>query len=154
MQVSEQLQSPLPSAINDRRLTPAQWLTFAAIADTVLPSISLKGTADDTKALVLSAEARDNALRELRAIAPADQVTDSLIEAYLAEPISSCPDFEEHVQRLYTLYMDEDQRAGLSFLLTALDTRAGALLFTGSTTPFHNLSVKSRLQILKAWEDA
>jgi len=154
MQVLEQLKSPLPSALYERRLSPAQWRTFAAIADTVLPSISLNGTTDDTQALVLSAETRDNALRELRAIAPADQVSDALIEAYLAEPISSCPDFEDHVQRLYTLYMDEDQRAGLSFLLTALDTRAGALLFTGSTTPFHSLSVRSRLQILKGWEEA
>jgi len=155
-QILEQLKSPLPSAPPHRRLSAAQWRTLATIADTIIPSISLHrtGTPDDNKSLILSPQTHEIALRELRDISSADQAPDALIEAYLAEPISSCPGFEDAVQRLYTLYMDDDQRKGLSFLLTALDTRAGALLFTGTTTPLHTLSIKRRLEIVKGWQDA
>ena len=149
-------QLPSPSAAipttSIRTLSPQQWTIFAAIADAIVPSITADHRPDSLATLLIAHEHRQSALRTLSDLSLEQDA--SLPDAYLSESATSCPDYKDSVQRLVADYMDSTQRTGFLFILNALNTRAGALLLTGTSTSLPLLSVKHRQTILQQWSNS
>ncbi|KAL8934757.1 MAG: hypothetical protein Q9216_005749 [Gyalolechia sp. 2 TL-2023] len=146
------LDSPLPAVPEGEVLSPAQWTTLLAIADTFVPAIEASSTHSRDR-LALESSEFDNAVAKIQETTPENTSLDA-VHKYLAESASSAPRFRELIQRTFGDYMREDALRGIRVILSALDTRAGCYLFTGYTTSFHLQPVNVRQQILQGWQQS
>ena len=88
------LAAPLPPVPNGQALTPSQWTTLMAFADTIIPSI--ENVSDIAEG-------------------------DSRVGEYYKESASSVPGFREALQRLFSDYVRPDALDGIKVILSALE---------------------------------
>ncbi|KAF2660095.1 long-chain fatty alcohol dehydrogenase [Lophiostoma macrostomum CBS 122681] len=145
--------TPLPPLPPDDVLNPAQWKTFLAIVDAIIPAIRPHSTADAHLEIAVSDNDYSKSISTLQGIS-AEADSDVLVANYLAESASSNPALRESFYRMLALYMRPSMRKDLTFVLNLLGTRAGSLLLTGFITPIADQSVHVRETILKGWKIA
>ena len=146
------LDSPLPPLVEGEALNADQWTTLLAIGDTIIPSIQ-SSSSESTTALSLQASEYTTHVESLKQIASRD-LDASVVHSYLAENITSYELNKELVQRTLIAYLPSDALSGLQTVLTALGSRPGNLLLTGSITPFHLQPINVRQQILLNWSNS
>ncbi|GME25144.1 Glucose-methanol-choline oxidoreductase [Neofusicoccum parvum] len=146
-------ESPLPPLAGENPLSPAQWTTLLAFADAVVPSIAPSATAAPATQLAVDANDYATALANVQHLAGPD-VDPDLSAEYLAETPSACPAFRENIHRLMAQHIPVDVRKQLLMVLNVLDTRPGALVMTGYSTPFAEQPVHIRIAILQSWRTA
>lgn len=143
------LETPLAPLPADEVFTPEQWEILIGILDTFVPSITNSQSEKQSKLCVGGAEYAESTL-SIQDLIPSS-ADPSLISTYLSESASSIQAFRPSLQRLFCRSVPAEQLKGLRFILSSLSTRAGSLLLTGSTTPFHLQSPIAREQILVNW---
>jgi hypothetical protein len=111
--------TPLPPLPSDDVLTPAQWKTFVAIVDTVIPAIKPHSTADAQLEVAVNDNDYSTSISTLRGLS-AESDSDALVAYYLAESASSNPALRESFHRMLALYMRPSQRKDLAFVLNLL----------------------------------
>lgn len=148
---TEVLDSPLPPILqpDGEPLNDAQWETLLAIVDAFIPAIEA-GDGLSSKALIVSREEYDATLKEVQAVTDS-AAPEGIAKAYLAESASSNPMLRPLLHRMIADFVRKAERDGISMILSTLGTRAGSLLLTGSTTPFHLQPVNYRHQVLQNW---
>lgn len=147
VEVVGHLPTLLPDGPEEDPFTDANWTTLLAIMDTVIPSISRDSSTSNHDQRVVSKE-------EYQAIT--DQIVVDPPSArdladFFNERASDIPSFHELLKRMLALYTPEDNRKGLGFILSSLNTRIGSRILTGYTTPFHEQPILIREEILERW---
>ncbi|MCJ1310361.1 hypothetical protein MMC25_004025 [Agyrium rufum] len=141
----------LPRLPEGEVLSESQWRTLMAIGDTVIPSIheaTSESTSQDTFAL--SEKEYNKVSSNIRSALPTSS-SPKLLQTYLAENASGNEGAREFIQRTLSCYVRPAQRKGMGVILNALDTTAGSLLLTGSSTPIYKQSLAARQSILLSW---
>ncbi|OAL56424.1 long chain fatty alcohol oxidase [Pyrenochaeta sp. DS3sAY3a] len=147
--------TPLPPLPSEDPLTPAQWKTLLAIADTVVPAIKPMSTANTRTEIAIVDNEYSTAVSKLRGLTPKDDPdVEAAVKDYLEDYASKDPAFKLQLQRLFAMYMPHSQRKELIMLLNILNTRAGSLAFTGYLTPISEQPAHIREQIIKGWGTA
>ncbi|RVD87455.1 uncharacterized protein DFL_001690 [Arthrobotrys flagrans] len=82
---------------------------------------------------------------------PADE---KLLETYAQESALDLPEFLEDVDCVFQNHVPADKVAEIKTVLNILDTRLGALAFTGSTIPLYQKSRQEREEIISGWSTA
>ncbi|KAL4739537.1 putative long chain fatty alcohol oxidase [Aspergillus similis] len=143
------LEAAIPPVPTNEVLTDLQWKTLLAVADTVIPSICVSGDASPNQKSVTESQF-ESAVSKLAANIRVSNAAD-VARAYLQENVSSLQRFKDGLQRLIANDVHEEGRKGLCMILDILNTRAGALLLTGSMIPIQEQSLKARERIFTAW---
>ncbi|KAJ5671500.1 long chain fatty alcohol oxidase [Penicillium longicatenatum] len=143
------LEAAIPPVPTNEILTDLQWETLLALADTVIPSVRVSGDASSSQKAVTDSQF-ESAVSKLAVNIKASNATD-VARAYLQEDVSSLQGFRDGLQCLFANDVHEEGRKGLCMILDALNTRAGALLLTGSMIPIQKQPLKVREQIFTAW---
>ncbi|KAI9730202.1 MAG: hypothetical protein M1834_005966 [Cirrosporium novae-zelandiae] len=149
LQTISPLTVALPCPAPGEVLTSAQWTTLLALADTVIPAIE-SSPSNPLKALVLPGQGYKTTVDLLQARAN-PSIDQKLPKQYLKENASSIPAFKALLRRSVNENVNSDARKGMSFLLSALNTRAGCFVLTQSPVLFHLQPVHVREQILFNW---
>lgn len=145
------LDVPTPPIPDTQVFSELQWKTLLALADTVIPSIRTSASSPSTK--VIPASQFNVAVSTLASnIRDPDAV--QIATRYLEESASSNPEFRDAVQRLFSSFVHQEGRNGLSLVLNALNTRAGSLLITGSTTPIQDQPLDVRERLFASWDSS
>lgn len=145
------LDVPTPPIPDTQVFSELQWKTLLALADTVIPSIRTSASCPSTK--VIPASQFNVAVSTLASnIRDPDAV--QIATRYLEESASSNPGFRDAVQRLFSSFVHQEGRNGLSLVLNALNTRAGSLLITGSTTPIQDQPLDVRERLFASWDSS
>ncbi|OWP02346.1 hypothetical protein B2J93_3134 [Marssonina coronariae] len=153
LKVIAPLEAALPDPPTGNYFTETQWVSLMALMDTVIPSVKRESVGankqyqDEERIPDTSFNTALHHLQRNVTNAP----TKMQLDQYLAEKPSDNPEFHELVKRTLIQFSREDARKGFSFLLSALNTRVGCLLFTSSITPFHEQPITTRSQILASW---
>lgn len=151
MNIMPILDSPVrPFDQTEDILTPAQWLTLLALADTVIPSIQPKKSARRSMHFVVEDEEFEAITGEIKRDIT-HQTDDNIVEDYFKECPSSVPAFEEAMRRQLCLWTPKDNLKQLSMVLTALGSKPLSVLLTGSPTPFASHNFPERLAIYRSW---
>lgn len=113
--------SPPSPAPETDPLTPAQWRTLMAFADTIVPDIKVKGKgAKKQIQLGVPDGEYSTALKTLR-----DQSSQSdreaVVKAYLSERPSQSPAFRETLWRFLSLYISQDAKRQLTMVFNLLE---------------------------------
>ncbi|RAL14814.1 choline dehydrogenase [Aspergillus homomorphus CBS 101889] len=133
-------------------LTDLQWETILALADAVVPSIrAAADNAPSTTHYTVTDADFESATATLTDTLSVSEASAGVARAYLEESASALPQFREGLQRLLADYVHKEGQNGIRFILDVLNTRAGSLLLTGSTTPIQNQPVAVREQIFVGW---
>ena len=113
------LDTPLPPPPDGQALTESQWTTLMAIADAVIPSITVSSTLLNSSLCLAPAEyasAHETITQRLPA-----RADPNLTHRFLQENASSLPGFRELVQRILGNYIREDARKGIRVILSTLE---------------------------------
>ncbi|KAE8410218.1 hypothetical protein BDV36DRAFT_278520 [Aspergillus pseudocaelatus] len=145
------LEVPIPPVPTREIFSELQWATLMSIADTVIPSIRGPNAAKSFTAKVIPQAQFDASLSSLTANISGSDAT-ALATRYLEENASSNPHFRPGLQRLISEYVHEEGRNGLGFILNTLNSKAGSLILTGSTTPLQDQPFHVRERIFRGWE--
>jgi hypothetical protein len=114
--------TPLPPLPAEDPLTPAQWKTLLAITDAVVPSIKPTSTANAKSEVAVQDSDYSTAVSALRAFIPEDDLdADTAAKQYLADNASSNPAFKMELQRIFAMYMPQDQKKQLVMILNILE---------------------------------
>ena len=117
------LASPLPPPPEGDVLTPSQWLTLMAIADTVIPSLeasSSSASATPSNKLIIPSSEYSAAMDELKSYVSAN-ADDGLLTNYLSENASSIPGLKDLLRRTLSDSLRPDARKGVCVILAALE---------------------------------
>ncbi|KAL4786325.1 hypothetical protein BJX76DRAFT_123919 [Aspergillus varians] len=147
------LAAPLPPVSTEQVFSDLQWKTLLSLADTIIPSVRGPRVRKTRATKVVTQEKLDAALETLKASIPSPDA-DKIATQYLEENLTSIPGVRQALQRLFTLYVHREARNGLSMILTALNTRAGSLLLTGSITLIQDQPFYVREQVFQGWADS
>jgi hypothetical protein len=71
---------------------------------------------------------------------------------YLQENVSENPIFRATVERILGNHVHDEGRNGFGMIMSALNTRAGSLIMTGSITPIQDQPVEFREKVLRGWD--
>ncbi|EFR04255.1 fatty alcohol oxidase [Nannizzia gypsea CBS 118893] len=154
--------TPLPPAPRpEDLLSPAQWETLLAVADTVIPSVKCADSANSTSSSpsyasssshLVSRSRFDDLVSSLRPESVEDEPAAARAAAqYLDESASSIPGFKESLCRTLALHVHQEGLRGIKTILAGLNNFAVSLALTGSRTPFQNQPYSVRRQILSSW---
>ncbi|KAL8906835.1 MAG: hypothetical protein Q9171_006115 [Xanthocarpia ochracea] len=146
------LDAPLPPVPEGEVLTPSQWTTFLAIADTIVPAIEASSTHSVSKLAIQPSEFT-TAVQSIQQLIPADAPSEA-VQRYMGDKASLTPGFKDSIHRTFGNYIRDDALKGIRVILSSLDTRAGCYLFTGYTTSFHLQPVNIRQRILQYWSQS
>ena len=147
--------TPLPPLPSEDPLTPAQWATFLAIADVVIPAVKPMSTANVHTEIAVTDTDYSAAITSLKArTLESDPEAETAAKEYLEDYASRDPAFRAEMQRIFALYLPHDQRKELCMILNILNTRAGSLLLTGHVTPISEQPTHIRESILHGWATA
>lgn len=141
----------LPPAPDVTFWSEQQWTTLFALADAVIPSIRTAATVKSSADKVISTGEWDTTITKLSALIPGPNAA-SLAKEYLEEDVSSNPIFRATVQRIIGNHVHEEGKNGFGLILNALNSRAGSLILTGSTTPIHQQPVAFREKVFRGWD--
>lgn len=133
--------TPLPPVSEDDVFSAEQWAVLLAICEVFLPSITPS---------TLRRLDYDEACAIIENILP-QSAHKNLAESYLAETVAGQPKFKEAVRRRFVAFVPREQARGLAFLLSALNTRPGSLIATGSTTALHLRPLAVRTRAVLSW---
>lgn len=113
------LDAPLPPVPAGEVLTPSQWITFLAIADTIVPAIAGPSTQsiDD---LIVQLPDYNNAIQKIQQAVPADATSDA-VQKYMRDKASSTPGFKDLIHRTFGDYMRDDALKGIRVVMSALE---------------------------------
>ncbi|KAH8898821.1 long chain fatty alcohol oxidase-like protein [Thozetella sp. PMI_491] len=140
--MTSQLTAPtaigLPPLASEGLTTAAQWRVLMAFMDTVIPAITKGSTVSATTV------SESDHLKIKRALEQ-DNVDTSMLDEYLAEQPTYIPLFRDVLKK--TLF-------ALATNLTGHSTRAGVLVLTGYGTPFDQLPVNVRTQLIINWRNS
>ena len=137
---------------DDEVLTPDQWTTLLAIADTVIPSIrpTTHASPSELAPLYLPPAEYSSVLTSLRS-SVTNPPPDNVLEDFLLASPSTSPTFRQEFQRTLALHIRDDARKGIALIITTLNTRFGSLVFNGTTVPFHLHPFPVRTALLASW---
>lgn len=113
------LDAPLPPVPEGDVLTPSQWDTLLAIADTIVPALEVSSV-PSLKSLSVQPSDYTTAVRTIQNNIPANASADAA-QKYLAETASSAPGFKDLFHRILGNYMREDALKGIRVILSALE---------------------------------
>jgi hypothetical protein len=116
---SEILASPLPPPPEGDPFTPDQWMTFLAIADTVIASVKPSNEFSTIAERRIPEDEYAAAVNGYKA-AVTDSVSDMVLEKYFGEKLSDVEAFKPYVKRVMMAYVRPDARKGMSFVLSCL----------------------------------
>ncbi|PGH06081.1 hypothetical protein AJ79_06615 [Helicocarpus griseus UAMH5409] len=145
------LESPLaPAPAANRILTPLQWKTLLALADTVIPCIIPNSEAgrpsdcrvDDAEFALASHTIQTNA---------GASVQPDLAVRFLGENASAVPEFKENLCRVLGEQIPDEAKQGISIVLNALNSRALSLALTGYAAPIQCQPYHVRETIFRGW---
>lgn len=137
------LPTPQPPVSDHEVFTQEQWTTLLAISEVFIPDLTL----------CLEDPQYAGHLSRLRKILPSS-ADESLIKSYLSETVRNDAYFKESIRQRLVGYVPKAQTKGLAFLLSALNTRLGSLVMTGSTELFHTRSLTERTRIVFNWSES
>ncbi|QSS65062.1 long chain fatty acid oxidase [Histoplasma capsulatum] len=147
----EILESPLPPAPDASTvLTPLQWKTLLALADTVIPSIRPRSAAVCPGACTISDAEFALATHTLQSVQNDFAHSDIAVQ-FLAENASSVPEFKESMCRVLGQQLPDEARRGISVILNALNSRPVALALTGYAAPIQCQPYPVREAIFRGW---
>ncbi|PGH31182.1 hypothetical protein GX50_06061 [[Emmonsia] crescens] len=147
----EILDSPLaPAPAANTILTPLQWKTLLALADTVIPSIRSKSAGGCPSDCMINDAEFALAAHHLQSINDASAHSDLAVR-FLAENASSVPEFKESICRVLGQQIPEEARRGISVILNALNSRPVALALTGYAAPIQCQPHRVREAIFRGW---
>jgi hypothetical protein len=93
-----------------------------AITDAVVPSIKPTSTANAKSEVAVQDSDYSTAVSALRAFIPEDDLdADTAAKQYLADNASSNPAFKMELQRIFAMYMPQDQKKQLVMILNILE---------------------------------
>ncbi|KAJ5779920.1 hypothetical protein N7457_005080 [Penicillium paradoxum] len=144
---------PLPPAPSSSFFSELQWKTLYALADAVVSSIHTAGSAKSSNERVITDAEWDSAVSRLSRLIPGPDAA-NIAAQYLHEDVSANPQFRAIVERVLGNYVHGEGRNGFGLIMTALNTRAGSLLMTGSITPIQDQPVEFREKVLHGWENS
>ena len=115
------LPTTLPQPPQDETLTPDQWATLLAVAETVIPSL-LRGeqaAGTDASKFKLPESEYDALVQGIRdgVVEPPDEVA---LTDYLAESAVDYAGFRQELQRTLTVNVRKDALQGMTFVLNTL----------------------------------
>ncbi|CAG8121578.1 unnamed protein product [Penicillium olsonii] len=142
---------PLPPAKPSTFFTELQWKSFFALADAVVPAINTSATSRSSKNLVVSDAEYNSAVVGLTNLISGPDAN-SIATRYLQEDASSNPLFRSTAERILSDHVHDEGRNGVGLILNALNTRAGSLILTGSTTPIQDQPVEFRERVFRGWD--
>ena len=142
---------PLPPAKSSTFFTELQWKSFFALADAVVPAIHTSATSRSSKNLVVSDAEYNSAVVGLNNLISGPDAN-SIATRYLQEDASSNPLFRSTAERILSDHVHDEGRNGVGLILNALNTRAGSLILTGSTTPIQDQPVEFRERVFRGWD--
>lgn len=109
----------IPPVPQEQLFTELQWTTLLSIANTVVPKIRSKRASRSSSDKRVSQTEYDQALAALTAkIHDPDAAV--IAAQYLEEDLSTNVAFRENIQRLFTTYVHQEGRNGISLILNAL----------------------------------
>ncbi|KAA8651367.1 hypothetical protein EYZ11_000935 [Aspergillus tanneri] len=141
----------IPPVPSKEIFSDLQWTTLLSIADTIIPAVRSPAAPASSSTKVIP-QSQLNAAISALATTIHDPDAVALATRYLEEYPSANPAFREGIQRLFGSYVHEEGRNGMSFILNALNSKAGALILTGSVTPFQDQPFEFREKVLRDWE--
>ncbi|CAG8941652.1 unnamed protein product [Penicillium salamii] len=142
---------PLPPAKPANFFTELQWKTFFALADAVVPAIHTKATSKSSNDRVVSDAEYNSAVVSLATLISGPDAN-SIATRYLQEDVSSNPLFRSTAARILSDHVHDEGRNGVGLVLSALGSRAGSLVLTGSTTLIHDQPIEFRERIIRGWD--
>ncbi|GIC91405.1 uncharacterized protein Aud_007848 [Aspergillus udagawae] len=145
------LDVPLPPIPEGQVFSDLQWKTLLSLADTVIPSIRSTSLAKSLSTKVVPESTFKDAVSSLASRIHDPDAT-KIAEQYLEENVSTNPQFVEGLRRLFADYIHEEGKSGINLILNALNSKAGSLILTGSTTPIQDQPFEVRERIFRAWE--
>ncbi|KAJ5450806.1 uncharacterized protein N7458_007255 [Penicillium daleae] len=145
------LEVPLPPGPDTSFFSETQWTTLFALADAIIPSIRTAATVRSSTDKVISTAEWDSAVTKLSSLIPGPEAV-KVAAIYLEEDVSSNPLFRAYVERIFGHYVHEEGKSGFGLIMNALNTRAGSLILTGSTTPIHQQPVAFREKVFRGWD--
>lgn len=113
------LATTLPNPPDGEVLTPDQWATLLAVAETVVPSVCASKATAGTSELALN-ESDYNALVRNLQDEVANPPDDQAIAEYLQESATGYTLFRQELHRTLAVYVREDARKRMAFLLNTL----------------------------------
>ena len=150
VEVVRQTPAPLPPLPEGNPLSQAQWSSFMALADAIIPSVRPAATAQKLTDQTLPDSAYSDAYNGLRSVI-SRSASDDLLKEYLTETPSSIPAFKSNIWRLLAENIPGDPKQQILAVLSVLNTRAGALVLTGSPIRLAAQPVHFRQLIIRRW---
>lgn len=121
------LDVPLPPISTETVFSDLQWETLLTLADTVIPSIRGDGSQSNSSThKVVRSSDLERAVSTLAASIPGPDAT-QLARRYLEERPSDNPQFKAAIQRLFTEFVPEEGKNGMSLILKALKYASSSL---------------------------
>lgn len=149
------LPTTLPDHPQDETLTPDQWATLLAIAETVIPTLLRGAQAGGTGAskFKLPESEYDALIQGIKdsVVGPPDEAA---LTDYLAESAVDYDDFRRELQRTLTVNVRKNDLQVMTFILNTLNTRLGSLVFNGSIKPITEQGVEDRTAAIQGWSEA
>ncbi|KAI0144733.1 GMC oxidoreductase [Pestalotiopsis sp. NC0098] len=139
----------LPDPPSPSFFTEAQWKTWWALMDTVIPSVGPKIEGADGRLEISSTllEGYYDAFKS-KSNAPPSQAD---FEAYLSEKPSENEAFRAHIYRTMA-GLPKEMRGQLESAVNLLGSRFGSLMISGYMTPFCDLSADAREKVIQSWQ--
>lgn len=111
----------LPDPPANEVLTPEQWTTLLAIAETVIPDIrpTPAGIKKEGPQLYLTESEYQTTLSELRS-SVANPPDDAVLTRFLSESPANSEDFRREFQRTMAVNVRDDARKGVALILSTL----------------------------------
>jgi hypothetical protein len=142
---------PLPPAPSASFFSELQWKTLFALADAIVPSIRPAAISKSSDDKVIPDAEYNTALESLTKLISGPDAS-SIAAQYLQENVSSNPLFRSIVERILGNHVHEEGRNGFGLIMNALNTRAGSLILTGSTTLIQDQPVEFREKVFRGWD--
>lgn len=142
---------PLPPVPPASFFSELQWKTLYALADAIVPSIHTAATVKSSNDKVISDTEWDSAVSRLSRLIPGPDAS-KIATQYLHENVSTNAQFCAIVERVLGAYVHGEGRNGMGMIMTALNTRTGSLIMTGSTIPIQDQPVEFREKVIQGWE--
>jgi choline dehydrogenase-like flavoprotein len=140
----------LPVVSDEEVFSELQWKTLFSLLKVFIPSIVSSDVQNDD---ALHPDNYEQLISEIQQYTPSHVSRDEVV-AYLAEDIAALDDVQEGLRRRFLTTVPIDGRKGLSSILSGLNTTAGSLLLTGSTTPIHQQTLTDRTVIVRKWSQS
>jgi choline dehydrogenase-like flavoprotein len=142
------LAATLPHCGPDDCFTPQQWTTLLALLEVYVPAIGASASSKSSLSTNL-----DETIARFEPYL--EKGTDrALVKTYLEDSFSAIPDGQELLRRKFMLFVPKHGREGLAFIMSALNSTAGSLLLTGSTTLIQDQDLTTRTLIVSKWANS